>query len=146
MEFLTCVLSAEEDEYPAIAYSNMPLNEWSGVEFPGFDTSKLATLHSLLTGDSLQAALELYEPLCVVEGASETLVLRIEAELLAALVNLDEESIENVTTELAATEIFEREGVASEDLQNYLIALVDLAQLAESQAQALFVWIRLLQN
>ena len=146
MEFLTCVLSAEEDEYPSIAESNTPLNEWSGIELPGFDTTKLATLHSLLTGDSLQMALDLYEPIFVTEGETETLVLRIDAELSGALVDLDDESIENVAEELAATEIYESEGVASEELEACLIALAELAQLAESQAQALFVWIRLLQS
>ena len=54
MEFLTCVVAAEEDEYPDIAQSNSPLNEWSGIEAPGLDTTKVATLHSLLTGDPLQ--------------------------------------------------------------------------------------------
>ena len=32
MEFLTCVVAAEEDEYPDIAQSNSPLNQWSGIE------------------------------------------------------------------------------------------------------------------
>ena len=95
MEFLTCVVAAEEDEYPEIAGSSSPLNAWSGIEMPGLDTVRLATLHSLLTGDSLQMAPDLYEP---------------------------------------------------DELQFALAALSELAQLAESQGQALFVWIRLLQD
>lgn len=146
MEFLTCVVAAEEDEYPDIAQSNSPLNEWSGIESPGLDTTKIATLHSLLTGDPLQLALDLYEPVFVTEGDDETLVLRIDSEMAEELALLDEEALENVVSELAATEVYEHEGVDPEELQVFLTALVDLAQLAESQGQALFVWIKLLQD
>ncbi len=146
MEFLTCVVAAEEDEYPDIAQSNSPLNQWSGIEWPGLDTTKIATLHSLLTGDPLQLALDLYEPVCVADGEDETLVLRIEAELFEELTLLDEESLENVVNELAATEIYELEGGDPDEILDFLTSLVDLAQLAEAQGQTLFVWIRLLQD
>ncbi len=146
MEFLTCVVAAEEDEYPDIAQSSSPLNEWSGIESPGLDTNKIATLHSLLTGDSLQMALDLYEPVFVTEGDDETLVLRIDSELFEELTLLDEESLENVAGELAATEVYELEGNDPEELLAFLTALVDLAQLADSQGQILFVWIKLLQD
>ena len=59
---------------------------------------------------------------------------------------LDEEALENVAIELVATEVYEEEGMDPEEVQNSLIALVELAQLAESQGQTLFVWIRLLQD
>ena len=146
MEFLTCVVAAEEDEYPDIAQSNTPLNEWSGIESPGLDTTKLATLHALLTGDSLQLALDLYEPVFVSDGEDETLVLRIDTELFEELTLLDEESLENVVSELVATEIYEQEGSDPDDVLAFLADLVGLAQLAESQGQTLFVWIRLLQD
>lgn len=146
MEFMTCVVAAEEDEYPEIAHSATPLNDWSGVEVPGLDTAKLATLHSLLTGDSLQTALDLYEPVFVAEGDDETLVLRVDGEMLEELALLDDEALENVAAELAATEIYESEGVEAEDIQDALVALAELAQLAESQGQALFVWIKLIQD
>ena len=141
MEFLTCVVAAEEDEYPDIAQSNSPLNEWSGIEAPGLDTTKVATLHSLLTGDPLQLALDLYEPVFVTEGdEDETLVLRIEAELFEELTLLDEESLENVVAELMATDVYEHDGSDPEDVLTFLTALSELAQLAESQGQILFVW------
>lgn len=46
----------------AIGESGQPLNEWSGIELPGMDISRIATLHCLLTGDPLWMALEIYEP------------------------------------------------------------------------------------
>ena len=143
MEFVTHIVAAEDDEYAAIGESNCPLDEWSGIESPGLDTVKLATLHCLLTGDTLQMALELYEPVYV--AASETIVLRIADEVLEKLVVLDEDALDNVATELAATEEYESEQRDAEDVLAYLMELAELAQLAESQGQVLFVWMSLAQ-
>lgn len=146
MEFLTCVVAAEEDEYPDLAMSGAPLKQWSGFEAPGLDTTRIAALHSLLTGDSLQAALDLYEPVFVTEGEDEKLLLRIAPELFDALAGLDDEVLEELAGELAANELYEAEGVDPEEVLAYLTTLVELAQLAESQDQALFVWKKLLQD
>jgi hypothetical protein len=139
-------VAAEEDEYPAIGLSDSPLNDWSGVEAPGLDTTRLATLHSLLTGDSLQSALDRYEPVFVSPEEAETIVLRVDGEMFEELVELDDESMENVAVELAATESYDDEPQEPEDVQMFLSAFVDLAHLAESQGQRLFVWIKLLQE
>lgn len=146
MEFLTCILAAEEDEYADVGRSGSPLEEWSGVETPGLDTAKIAALHSLLTGDSLQQALDRYEPVFVAEGDEETLVLRIDGEMLEELALLDEDSLENVASELAATDVYEHEGAEPEDLFPFLAGISELAQLAESQGQVLFAWIRLVES
>ena len=144
MDFMTNIVAAEEDEYTAIGESTCPLDECSGIEAPGLDMVKFAILHCLLTGDPLQMALDLYEPVYVSE--SETLVLRIAEELLEKLAVLDEEAMENVASELAASEDFESEQWAADDVLAQLTELADLAQLAESQGQALFVWMSLVQD
>jgi hypothetical protein len=144
MEFMTNIVAAEEDEFTAIGESSCPLDEWSGIEAPGLDTVKVAILHCLLTGDPLQLALDLYEPVYVTE--SETVVLRIAEELLEKLAVLDEEALENVASELAASEDFESEQWEADDVLAQLTELADLAQLAESQGQALFVWMSLVQD
>ena len=143
MEFVTHIVAAEDEEYMAVGESGCPLDEWSGIEAPGLDTVKLATLHCLLTGDSLQAALDLYEPVYVAE--SETIILRIADEVLEKLVVLDEDALESVASELAATEAFEREQRDAEDVLAHLMELAELAQLAESQGQVLFVWMSLVR-
>ena len=146
MEFLTCVVAAEEDEYPDVAMSGAPLKQWSGFEAPGLDTTRIAVLNSLLTGESLQGALDCYEPVFVAEGEDETLLLRIDPALFDALALLEDETLYELAAELAANEVYEAEGVDPEEVLAYLTALVELAQLAESQGQALFVWIKLLQD
>ena len=144
MEIVTHIVAADDDEYQAVGDSINPLDEWSGIEAPRLDTIKIATLHSLLTGDPLQVALDLYEPVYVAEN--ETVVLRIADELMEKLATLDEDELENVAIEVAATEEFETEQWDTEDIQEQLILLGDLAQLAEPQGQALFVWMCLLQD
>jgi hypothetical protein len=144
MEFITHIVAAEEDEFTAIGESTCPLDKWSGIEAPGLDTVKVAILHCLLTGDPLQMALDFYEPVYIAE--SETVVLRIAGELLEKLAVLDEEALENVASELAATEDFESEQWEADDVLAQLTELADLAQLAESQGQALFVWMSLVQD
>ena len=144
MDFVTLVMAAGEDEYMAIGDSPNPLDEWSGIEAPGVDTVKLATLHCLLADDSLQAALDLYEP--IYESANDTIVIRLPDQIVERLAELDEDGLENVAGELVATEEYEREQWDVEELLARLSDLAELAQLAESQGQALFVWLRLESN
>ncbi|WP_301103467.1 hypothetical protein [Propionivibrio sp.] len=144
MEIVTNIVAADDDEFTAVGESTCPLDEWSGIETPGLDTVKIATLHCLLTGDSLQMALDIYEPVYV--AASETVILRIADELLEKLVALDDDALDNVASELAATEEFESGQWHVEDVLAQLTELAELAQLAESQGQVLFVWIYLVPH
>lgn len=141
MEVVTHLLAAEDGELAAIGESTCPLNEWSGIETPGLDTVKIATLHCLLTGDSLQAALDICEPVYV--SASQTIVLRISDDSLEKLATLDDDALGCVASELAATEEFENQDWHAEDVLDLLTEIAGLAQLAESQGQALFVWMSL---
>lgn len=144
MKIVTHIIAAENDEFPAIGESTCPLNEWSGIEAPGLDTAKIATLHCLLTGDTLQMALDLCEPVYV--AASETVILRIADEVLEKLASLGEDALKNVAIELAATKEFENEQWHVEDVLALLTEIAELAQLADSQGQALFVWMIFVPN
>lgn len=138
MGILTNIVAADEDEFAAIGESVRPMDEWSGIERRNIDTAKIATLHCLLTGDEFELAVSVYEPVYVAgEGA---LVLRIADAVLEKLAALDEDALERVAEELAATEEFEMEQWAAEDVQILVMDLAELARLAESQGQALFVW------
>jgi len=135
---LTNIIAAEEDEFAAIGESLHPLEEWSGIERRDMDTAKIATLHCLLTGDELEQAFYLYEPVYVgVEGA---LVLRLTDEVVDKLATLDEEALERVAEELSATEEYELEQWDADEVQDMVMELAELAQLAQSQGQTLFVW------
>ena len=138
MGILTNIVAAEEDEFAAVGESLRPVDEWSGIERRGIDTAKIATLHCLLTGDEFEHALGAYEPVYLAEEGA--VVLRIADEALERLATLDEDALELVGEELAATEEYEMEQWEAEDVQALVMELADLARLAESQGQVLFVW------
>lgn len=138
MGILTNIVAAEEDEISAIGESLRPVDEWSGLERRGIDTAKIATLHCLLTGDEFEEAIGAYEPVYVAdEGA---VVLRIADQVMERLATMDEDALELVAEELAATEEYELEQWEAEDVQALVMELADLARLAESQGQVLLVW------
>lgn len=138
MGILTNIVAAEEDEAGEVGESLRPVDQWSGIERRGIDTAKIATLHCLLTGDEFEEAVGHYEPVYAAdEGA---IVLRLADEVLERLATLDEEALELVAEELAATEEYEMEQWDAEEVQALVMELADLARLAESQGQVLFVW------
>ena len=140
MGIVTHVIAAEEDEIEAIGESLHPVDEWSGFELRDLDTAKITMLHCLLTGDLFDDALAHYEPVYV-SDAEGAVVLRLAVEVMARLAELDEEQNEQIAVDLAATEEFESEAWEEGVLAALLAELADLARLAESQGQALFVWI-----
>lgn len=144
MQFVIQVVAADEDEAAEVGEAANPLERWSGIDLPGFDTVRLSTVHALMTGDSLQEALDRYEPVYVAQN--ETAVLHVADELVERLAALDEEEIESFAGELAATEEFERDDWVADDVATQLTALAELAQLAESQGQVLFVWVFLVED
>ncbi|HLA33982.1 MAG TPA: hypothetical protein VJ001_03845 [Rhodocyclaceae bacterium] len=140
MGIIANIVAAEEDELEAVAHSARPVNEWSGVECRGVDTAKIVTLHCLLTGAEFGLAVSFYEPRYVIDDGA--MVLRLADEAFDRLATLDEEALHEVAYELAATEAFEIEPWDADEVGNWLLQLAQLAQLAESQAQVLFIWIR----
>ncbi len=139
MAIMTNIIAAEDHEIEAIGESLHPVDEWSGIEMRNVDTAKIATLHCLLTGDQFDDAVVHYEPVYVsaTEGA---VLLRLADEAMDRLVELEDEALEQVAAELAATEEFELEGWEEEAIAAMLDELAHLARLADSQDQALFVW------
>jgi hypothetical protein len=145
MGILTNIIAAEEDEVEAIGDSLQPVDEWSGISLRDVSIAKIATLHSLLTGDLFEDAAAQCEPIYI-SPAEGALVLRLADELKERLAGLDEEVLDEVAAELAATEEFEMAGWGEEAVLEMLIDLADLARLAESQDQTLFAWLHPLRT
>jgi hypothetical protein len=139
MGILVNIVSADEEDVEAIGESQHPVVEWSGIEARDFDTAKIVTLHCLLTGDGLEDAFYAYEPVYVA-GDDGPIVLRIPDELMEKLAGLEEDALEAVGEELAATEEFEMNDWPAEEVLSLVEQLSELARLADSQGQALFVW------
>ena len=145
VSILTNIVAAEEDEVEAVGDSLQPVDEWSGISLRDIGIAKIATLHSLLTGDLFEDAAALCEPVYI-SPAEGALVLRLADELKDRLAKLDEESLDAVAAELAATEEFEMAGRDEGEVLAMLADLADLARLAESQDQTLFVWMHPLRT
>ena len=139
MGILVNVISADEDDLDAIGESEHPVDEWSGIEARDIDRLKFISLHCLLTGESLEEAELSYEPVYVA-GGDGSIIFRIPDELTQKLARLEEEALEAVGEELAASEDFETSHVAVEEVQSLLMELADLARIADSQDQHLFIW------
>ena len=145
MGLLVNIVTADEDEIEAVGLSEHPVDEWSGIEAREIDTAKLATLHCLLTEDGFEEALSAYEPVFAA-GDEGALVLRIPDEVTEKLAALEEETLEQVGEELAATEEFEYHDWPLEEVQALVAGLADLARLAEAQGQVLLVWLHPLRT
>lgn len=145
MGILVYIVAAEEDEIPSVGESLEPLEEWSGIARRDLDTAKIVMLHCLVTGEELDLALSLYEPVYVAEE-SGTVVLRLADEALEKLAGFDEEALQRVGEELAATGEFEMEQWDEEEVLALVMDLADLARLAEAQGQMLLVWMHPLET
>ena len=138
MALVTNIVAADEDEFVAVGESMRPMDEWSGIEAPGLDTEKITMLHCLVSGDEYGVALSLHEPVYVAETGA--IVLRVADSVVEKLAAYDDEALAYLAEELAATEDFEIEAWAKEDVHALLSEIAGLARLADSQGQALFVW------
>ncbi|KAB2639983.1 MAG: hypothetical protein DVB25_04670 [Verrucomicrobia bacterium] len=145
MGLLVNIIAAEEDELEAIAESEHPIDQWSGIEARDIDAAKLATLHCLLTDDDFEQAQAAYDPVFA-NDYDGVLVVRIPDEVIERLACLEEEALELVGEELAASEEFELNNWSVEEVQAFVIELGDLARLADSQGQALFAWMHPLRT
>jgi hypothetical protein len=139
MGILVNIVSADEEDVEAIGESQHPVDEWSGIEARDIDRTKFITLHCLLTDDGIEDAVYAYEPVYVV-GDDGPIVLRIPDELMEKLASLEEDVLEIVGEELAATEDFEMSDLPVEEVQSLVAEMAALARIAESQGQALFIW------
>lgn len=139
MGILVNIVSADEEDVEAIGQSQHPVVEWSGIEARDIDTAKIVTLHCLLTGDGLEDAFHAYEPVYTA-GDEGPIVLRIPDEVMEKLAGLEEDALEMVGEELAASEEFEMNNWPTEEVLSLVEELAALARLAESQDQVMFVW------
>lgn len=139
MGILVNFISADEDEVEAIGESEHPAAEWSGIEARDINISKIVTLHTLLTGDRIDDVIYAYEPVYG-DPMGGAIVLRMPDEATERLARLDEDAADAVGEELAATEIFEMSNVPFEEVQALVAELSELARIAQSQGQAIFVW------
>lgn len=139
MGMMCNVVVAGFEEADEIGESSRPVEEWKGFEAGGLDQAKFAMLHALLSGQYFDEA---QRDLVLVYAASDEgpWLLRFPAASVKRLAGMDEEALEAVGAELAATEEFEAEGWPAEEVQKIVVQMADLAGAAVAQGKAMFVW------
>ena len=140
MSVTASVMAANLGEAADIVASGKPIDDWKGFEVRGVDQARFAMLHALLSGqyfDEAQRDLGLLHA----ESEEGPWLLRFPAASVQRLAALDEAGLEAVGDELAATEDFEAEEWAVEDVQKLVLQMAELAATATAQGKAIFLWI-----
>lgn len=139
MGILVNFVSAHEEDIEAIGESQHPVDEWSGIEVRDIDRAKIIALHCLVTGDGIEDAVYAYEP--VYSSYDDgPIVIRMSEYLVQRLAEFDEDALEAVGEELAASEDFETSDLPPEEVQTLVTDLATLASNAVTQGQNLYVW------
>jgi len=103
------VVVADREDAGPIIESSRPIEEWKGFEARGLDQAKFAMLHALLSGELFDEALGACGPVYAADDDGPWLMTPPD-ETVAQLARLEEDALDRVGEELAATEEFEEEG------------------------------------
>lgn len=139
MGVLVNVVVAEPDDAAAIIESSKPIEEWKGFEAKGLDQAKFAMLHALLTGELFDEALGDCGPIYAASDEGPWL-MKVPDESVERLAGLEEDALDRIGEELAATEEFEQDGWPVDEVKGIVTELADLAGMAVAQGKAIFVW------
>ena len=139
MGMLVNVVVADAEDAGSIIESEKPVEEWKGFEAKGLDQAKFAMLHALLSGELFDEALDECGPLYSASDEGPWL-MKLPDDSVVHLAELEEDALDEIGEELAATEEFEEDGWSVDEVKGFVVALADLAGVARAQGRAMFVW------
>lgn len=113
----------------------------AGIDSSGIDSVKLATLHSLLTGQDFESLLPSYEPTAVA-GEDGPWLFRLPDDLTRTLADLSPDQRRDIAARWAAEEGFILDGWKSQAVHDAFEAIYELAVRAD-QSTALYLWMSL---
>ena len=139
MDISTNIVIGDIEEIEEIGESSSPIENWRGFEIRGIDTTKMAMLQAILTGQTFDEAFSEY---LLTYEASEAgpWVAKIPDEPMERLAEMDDDVLEQIGEELATTEEFENDGRPVEEVQIFLAELAALAGVAIVQRKVMFIW------
>ena len=130
MASTTHIILAEESDADAVAASDEPIEEWSGIEADDVTAQTLAALMSMLVGGGDAAALAGEFDVLAVGLDEGVAVVRMPEELVKALAELDPDRQEGVAERWRAAPSFPKDGYDPDDALQLLEDLADLAEQA----------------
>jgi hypothetical protein len=142
MGVLSDLVVVPADEAERVAQAEVPSQTFGGIDIKGVDSVKFGTLHSILTGQSFEELLPLYEPVVTVSDDGPW-VFQIPPDLVTRLAALDDAGMAGVARQWAATEEFVLVGWAEGEVASVVSAISSLSKRAIESGQALFLWMSL---
>ena len=143
MGVLSELVVAPAGEAERVAQAEVPSQTFDGIDISGVDTVKFGTLHSILTGQSFEELLPLYDPVATVSEDDGPWVFQIPTELVTRLAALDDAGMAGIARQWAATEEFVLEGWGEDEAASVLSAISSQSKRAIESGQALFLWMSL---
>ena len=142
MGVLSDLVVAPAGEAERVAQAQVPSETFGGIDIKGVDSVKFGTLHSILTGQTFEELLPLYEPVVTVSDDGPW-VFQIPPDLVTRLAVLDDAETAGVARRWAATEEFVLDSWAEGEVASTLSAISSLSKRAIESGQALFLWMSL---
>src|SRR3954470_7804655 len=127
MGVLSDLVVAPVGDAERVAHAEVPSQAFGGIDINGIDTVKFGTLHSIVTGRSLEALLPEYQPIVTVSEEGPW-VFRLPPDLVSRLAELDDAARARVTKQWAGTEEFALDGWAENDVAGALGPISTLAR------------------
>jgi hypothetical protein len=140
MQISMNIVIGEPSEITAIGESLSPLEDWQGMDASSLNLEKLAMLQSILSGQTFDEAFDEYRPLFTASEEGPWLI-RFPHESIRKLSELEEDALERISEELAASDEFEKDEWTADDAQDFLMVLSQLAESAVDQEKTLFIWV-----
>jgi hypothetical protein len=138
MDTLADLIVAGLDEGPAVLASEYPLNTYPGVNIDGLDPIKVAALHSRLAERDFEELLVEYNPMAEASPDGPWLV-RLPAELIAALAGIAPQDIHDAAAAWVATEPLREEGWSEPQAEKYLARVSHFARQAAFEKKEVFL-------
>lgn len=140
MELTASVVVAALGEAADLVGSERLLEDWRGFRMRGLDRDKFAMLHALLSGqyfEEAQAELGLVHA----ESAAGPWLYLFPPASVQRLAAMEEDVLETIGEELAATADFEDGGWEAERVLGFVRQMAELAAVARAQDKAIFLWL-----
>jgi hypothetical protein len=142
MGVLSDIIVADRAQAPAInAARGRHLQQWAGADLKGLDTIKLGSLWQILSGVTVDHTI-MADALDQASSDGPWVFL-VPPELVTKMAALDEESIEPVAEQWAATEECALDRWKSVDAEDYLNTLAEVSRKAKGASKDLLLWMSL---
>jgi hypothetical protein len=137
---LTDLILATEEELAALDPGELPISVLPGLDIKGTGLIELATLLSILSGESLDSDSEEFPAVGGEDDEEGPWVFRCPSELIAGLAAADDEELARVAAEWAETEEIQLSGWEAGEIHQRLREMREFARMARTAEKPVLIW------